>query len=65
LWRRSGRSFVPIHKAVCIRPVFHAYLVYPFTHKWSTKSSFPRMFGQHLRINGLRITCNVLIRKKM
>ena len=41
--------------------VFHAYLVYEFTHKWSTKAALPRIFGLHLRIKGLRMACNMFI----
>jgi len=56
---------VPIHRALCILAVFHAYLVYLFTHIWSTNVGFPRIFGLHLRINGLPDACIIMILKRM
>jgi len=56
-----GRSQVPIHRTLCSQAVFHAYLVYLFTHIWCTPPSFPRIFGVFLRIFGVLSSANVLI----
>ena len=58
-------SIAPIHKTVCRQTVFHAYLVYLFTHIWSTTAGFPRIFGLYLRINGLPVAHIILIMKQM
>lgn len=52
---------VPIHRALCSRVVFHAYLVYLFTHIWCTSAGFSRISGVLLRIFGVRISAIVLI----
>jgi len=60
-----GSTPTTIHKTLYIRVVFHAYLVYLFTHIWSTFTGFPRIFGLHLRINGLHATRILLILIRM
>ncbi len=54
-----------IHMPQCNWTVFHAYLVYLFAHIWSTFARFPRIFGLHLRINGLHVARILLILIRM
>ena len=59
-----GNRILPkakIHRPLCSRAVFHAYLVYLFAHIWCTSPSFPRILGVSSRIFGVRISAIVLI----